>query len=139
MEEKQEGESVTKESGYKNIKGRLDTAKEKLEELEQRKSTLEREIREHDQAVQSLSTERSEILAENQEQLEKDKRLEGEIQELRNDIDNSTDDLLERMREPSKLHKKFNDDMGDLVDNMDNAELPKPSYPTAQNVSAAEK
>jgi len=127
VEEKQEGESVTKESGFKNIKGRLDTAREKLEELEQRKSTLEREIKEHDQAVQSLSTERSEILAENQEQLEKDKRLEREIQELRNDIESSTDDLLERMREPSKLHQGFNDDMGKLVDNMDIMELPKPT------------
>lgn len=127
VEEKQEDESVTDERGYNNVKGRLDTAKEKLEELEERESSLEKEIRDHRQAVQSLSTERGEILAENQEQLEKDKRLEREIQELRNDIESSTNTLLERMRKPSKLHQRFNDDMGDLVDNMDNAELPKPT------------
>jgi len=127
VEEKQEDESVTDERGYNNVKGRLDTAKEKLEELEERESSLEKEIRDHKQAVQSLSTERGEILAENQEQLEKDKRLEREIQELRNDIESSTNTLLERMRKPSKLHQRFNDDMGDLVDNMDNAELPKPT------------
>lgn len=127
VEKKQEDESVTDERGYNNVKGRLDTAKEKLEKLDERESSLEKEIRDHKQAVQSLSTERSEILAENQEQLEKDKRLEREIQELRNNIESSTNTLLERMRKPSKLHQRFSHDMGDLVDNMDNAELPKPT------------
>jgi DNA sulfur modification protein DndD len=127
VEDKQEDESVTDERGYNNVKGRLDTAKEKLKELEQRKSTLETEIKEHKQAVQSLSTERSEILAENQEQLEKDKRLERDIQELQNNIESSTETLLDRMRIPSKLHESFSDDMEDLVENMDNAELPKPT------------
>jgi len=127
VEAKQDEESVTSESGYRNIKGRLDTAKEKLNELEKRESTLDREIKEHDQAIQSLGTERSELLAENQEQLEKDKRLEGEIQDLRNKIENSTDTVLELMREPGQLHQGFNDDMDKLVQNMNIMELPKPT------------
>jgi len=127
VEERQDEDSVNSEKGYRNVKGRLDTAKEKLDELERRESTLKREIKEHDKAIQSLSTERSELLAENQEQLEKDKRLDREIQELRNEIEDSTDDVLSLMRNPSQLHQDFNDDMEKLVKKMNVIGLPKPT------------
>ncbi|GAA0646394.1 ATP-binding protein [Salarchaeum japonicum] len=127
VEERQDEDSVNSEKGYRNVKGRLDTAKEKLDELERRESTLKTEIKEHDKAIQSLSTERSEILAENQEQLEKDKRLDREIQELRNDIEDSTDEVLSLMRNPSQLHEDFNDDMEKLVKKMNVIGLPKPT------------
>jgi Mg2+ and Co2+ transporter CorA len=127
VEERQDEDSVNSEKGYRNVKGRLDTAKEKLDELERRESTLKREIKEHDKAIQSLSTERSEILAENQEQLEKDKRLDREIQDLRSEIEHSTDEVLSLMRNPSQLHEDFNDDMEKLVKKMNVIGLPKPT------------
>ncbi|WP_330632928.1 AAA family ATPase [Halocatena halophila] len=127
VEEKQSEGSVDTEPGYRNIKGRRDTAQEKIEELKRREKTLKSEIEEHEQTIQSLSTKRSELLAENQEQLEKDNRLEREITELRSKIKNSTDEVLKRMREPGQLHENFHDDMGKLVKNMNIMELPKPT------------
>jgi DNA repair exonuclease SbcCD ATPase subunit len=130
VEEKQDEEevtSVTSESGYRNLKGRLDTAQTKLEKLEKREETLEKEISQHEAAIQDLGTQRSELLAENKEQLEKDNRLEREINEVRGEIEDATDEVLERMRSPSQLHRDFHDDMGKLVKNMNIMELPKPT------------
>jgi hypothetical protein len=130
VEEKQDEEKVTSvksESGYRNLKGRLKTARRKLENLEEREETLEREISEHESAIQDLGIQRSELLAENEEQLEIDQRLEREINELRGEIEDATDALLERMRSPSQLHQDFHYDMDELVKNMNIMELPKPT------------
>lgn len=125
VEERQDEESVTKESGFKNIKGRLNSTEEKLRELEEKEETLESDIARHESKIESLSSERSELLAENKEQYELDKRLDREMQQLRTEIENSTNTLFNRMQNPSQLHSDFNEDLEVLYEKMDYMELPK--------------
>jgi len=72
-----------------------------------------------------LEERRQEILAENEEQLEKDKRLEREIQNLENELESKTKELLDTMRKPSRLDQDLNDDMEKLLENMNIMQLPK--------------
>lgn len=127
VEKKQPKDGVTSEKGYRNVKGRLDTAKKKLKELEKREEALDKQIDEHESKIEELESDRRNILAKNEEQLEKDKRLESDIQELRSEIEKSTNQLLDEMRQPSKLNKDFHNDMENLLNNMDIMELPKPT------------
>lgn len=127
VQEEQRKENVTTESGFNNIKGRLKSVRSKLEELNDRKDTLDREINEHKQRISELQDKREKILAENKEQLEKYKTLSEDIQDFQSEIEKETNALLDLMRSPNRLHNKFNNDMKDLIENMDIMELPKPT------------
>lgn len=127
VEARQEDQSVTTEQGYKNIQTRLQNTKERYEELQTKIQTLEGDINDHNNKINSLKDDRRDILAKNEEQLERDKELESDIQDLQSDIQTLTDDLHNRMKHPSRLNQGFNDDMEDLLDNMEIMKLPKPT------------
>lgn len=125
VQERQENANVTTEKGYHNIQTRLQTTKQKLEELQNKRDRLEKEIDRHNQKVNELEKRRKGILAENEQQLEEDKRLERKIQRLKDELKSKTQDLLDTMRKPSRLDKGLNEDMEKLLKNMDIMQLPK--------------
>jgi len=126
VKEREEDKNVTTEQGYKNIQTRLETTKEKLSELQEKKERLDDEVEAHDEEIENLEEHRREILAENKEQLDKDKELKEDIQGLESDLKSATEeDLLERMRKPSRLDEEINQDLGKLFENMNIMQLPK--------------
>ncbi|QCC51441.1 AAA family ATPase [Halapricum salinum] len=125
VKEQQDDENVTTEKGFKNIKTRLENAEKRLEALLRQKRKLESEIEEHGSNIEELETTRKEILAENQEQLDRYNELGEDITELKSELEVRTETLLDEMRYPSQLDPDINDDLEELLENMNIMQLPK--------------
>jgi len=125
VEEKQEGQNVTTEQGYKNIKKRVKNSKEQLRKLEGEKQQEEEKVKDLKQKITELEQEREELLAENEEQLQKYKRISGEIDEIKSTLQSEINTLLDQMRSPSRLNKDIAEDLQTLLKNMNIMKLPK--------------
>jgi DNA sulfur modification protein DndD len=125
VSERQEGQNVTTEQGYGNIKARVESSAEMLERLKNQKREEENRISDREERISEIEDERRKILEENEKKLEKYKQVRKEIEKLRSNLEGEVDSLLSQVRSPRRLSDTVDNDIQVLLHNMNIMKLPK--------------
>ncbi|MDS0223464.1 AAA family ATPase [Haloarcula sp. S1AR25-5A] len=125
VEKRQENKGAKTAQGLKQLRTRLNSRRDKLQTLKNRRDQLKQEIKEHSSKIKEKKDEREDIIAEDKEALERYKELEEEIQRLQTKLQSDASDLLDDMRRPSAVSTGFNEDFSELLEHMTILKLPK--------------
>jgi len=125
VEQEQDDEGAKTEQGLKQTISNLEKRRIKLSELESLRSNLRVDIEGHQKEIERLKKDRKEIIAEDEEALEKYKEYEKDIKELETDLQTQAGAIIQDMRVPSKLSPTFSEDFSELLTHMNTLKLPK--------------